>query len=80
MNQRRPGLTGQKPSDDEVSFSFQNLEFQISGNCVKGKTCLYLLGNECLYSAMEAVICLVTSLTFMEVRRFTLTSQNRYRS
>ena len=41
-NQRRPGLTGHKPSDDEVSFSLQNLELQIFGNCVKENTCLYL--------------------------------------
>ena len=42
-NQGRPELTSHKPSDDEVSFSLQNLELQIYGNGVKEKTYLYLL-------------------------------------
>ena len=44
-NQRWLGLTDHKPSGDEVSFSLQNLELQISQNCLKGKTYLYLSLN-----------------------------------
>ena len=57
-NQRRPGLTGQEPSDDEVSFSLQNLEFQFSRNCVKEKTCLYLLGMSVYIVLLERLLVL----------------------
>ena len=49
-NQKRLGLTGYKPSDDEVSFSLQNLELQTYGNCIKGKDFFLFVWDECLYN------------------------------
>ena len=79
-NQMRLVVAGQKPSNDEVSFSLQNLEFHFSRSFVKRKNLLLFVRNECLYSAVKVVTCLITSPTFVEVRNFTLTSYNRYRS
>ena len=73
-------MTSQESSDDEVSFSLQNLEFQFSRSFVKRKNLHLFVKSECLYSVVEAITCLVTSTTFVEVRSFTFTSYNRYRS
>ena len=73
-------MIGQESSDDGVSFSLQNLEFQFSGSFVKRKNLSLFVENECLYSTVEVVTYLVTSPKFVEVRSFTLTSYNRYRS
>ena len=79
-NQKRPVVTSQESSDDEVSFSLQNLEFQFSRSFVKRKNLPLFVRSKCLYSAVEAITYLVTSTTFVEVRSFTFTSYNRYRS
>ena len=73
-------MTSQEHSIDEVSFSHQNLEFQFLWELCKRKNLPLFVENERLYSAIGAVTCLVTFLTFVEVRLFTLHSYNRYRS
>ena len=73
-------MIGQESSDDEVSFSLQSLEFLFSGSFVKRKNLPLFVENECLYSIVETVTYLVTSPKFVEVRSFTLTSYNHYRS
>ena len=73
-------MIGQESSDDEVSFSLQNLVFQFYGSFVKRKNLPLFVKNECLYGTVEAVTYLVNSPKFVEVRSFTLTSYNRYRS
>ena len=79
-NQMRLVVAGQEPSNDEVSFSLQNLEFHFSRSFVKRKNLPLFVRNECLYSAVKVVTCLITSPTFVEVRNFTLNFYNRYRS
>ena len=67
-NQRGPGLTGHKPFDDKVSFSLLGYKILEFSELCREKTCLYFVGDGCIYSAVETVICLVTSPTFVEIR------------
>ena len=71
-NQMRLVVAGQEPSNDEVSFSLQNLEFHFSRSFVKRKNLPLFVRNECLYSVVKVVTCLITFPTFVEVRNFTL--------
>ena len=60
--------------------SLSNSRIPIFWKLSKGKNLPLFVENECLYSAIGVVTCLVTSPTFVEVRRFTLHSYNRYSS
>ena len=67
-NQRRPKLTGRESSDDKVSFSLLRYKIPKFWELCKEKTCPYFVGDGCIYSVVEAVTCLVTSPTFVEIR------------
>ena len=77
---KESGLTSQKSSDNEVSFSLPKFGIPNFWELCKRINLLFFVRDECLYSAMGAVTCLVTFPTFVEVRGFTLTALNRYRS
>ena len=61
-------MTSHEPSDDKVSFSLLEYRIPKFWELCKGKTCLYFVGDECIYSVVEAVTCLVTSPTFVQIR------------